>query len=324
MPPDLPPGFDDESLRRLMKQMADAADRMRQVVTPELRESINRMSQIALPPGLLESMKRLNDQMLDQTQAMQRMVGSTLAPAIEKWSLQLPKIDVSWIEQIRPILEDARRAFVEALPPNWQNIPFDDLRVVLQLVEETGYCLVWLPREEIVREVIAADSTDIASVLLGRRNDVLDDAVALLSEVTAAEYTLEREAALAAISAFREGHAEAAQALASSVFTSTLHNAFATGRTKVIRKLMLETHPDDARIQELRLRTIYLAGAHALSEFRPDRAWPVRREFNRHNTAHRITAEQWTEANALSAIMLSTALLRELQFWSEQESLGSE
>jgi hypothetical protein len=45
----------------------------------------------------------------------------------------------------------------------------------------------------------------------------------------------------------------------------------------------------------------------------------VRSDFNRHNTARQITAEQWTEANALSALMLCTAFLRELNFWAARQ-----
>jgi hypothetical protein len=112
----------------------------------------------------------------------------------------------------------------------------------------------------------------------------------------------------------RDGHSKPAQALASSVFTSAAHKLFEMG-TKAIRRRMAETHPDDAAIGQLRIRTIYLAGARALEEFRPDKGTPVRREFNRHNTAHRMTVEQWTDGNALSAIILSTALLRELDVW---------
>ena len=54
-------------------------------------------------------------------------------------------------------------------------------------------------------------------------------------------------------------------------------------------------------------------------------ARPERLRFNRHNTAHRITSAQWTEANALSALMLASSLLREIDHWvvrSEQRTNG--
>jgi hypothetical protein len=85
--------------------------------------------------------------------------------------------------------------------------------------------------------------------------------------------------------------------------------------TKASRKRMLEKDPEDVPLGQLRLRTIFVASAKALDEFRPDRALPVRHEVNRHNSAHRLTREQWNEANALSGIMLATSLPREMQYW---------
>ena len=252
--------------------------------------------------------------MREQSAQLQRMFASTFAPALEQWSLQLPKLNLGWVEQLRPAIEQFHRAWERALPPNWEGFSTEEVTSTIDRVQNTGYCLAWIPRNQIVREVLAADETDTSRILLARRADVLDDADAVLADVAAPELVLERGAAEAAIRAFRDGHPMPAQALASSVFTSAAHTLFEMG-TKAIRKRMAETHPEKAGIEQLRLRTIYLAGTRALDEFRPDRARPVRRRFNRHNTAHRITAEQWTEANALSAIMLSTALLRELTYW---------
>jgi hypothetical protein len=108
----------------------------------------------------------------------------------------------------------------------------------------------------------------------------LDDAIACLAEVNEPDVRAEREATWAAIDALRDGHASSAQALAASVFTSLIHVWFEIGKTRKIRKLMAErSTPEDAGISELRLRTIYLAGAKALEQFRPDRAWPRYESF---------------------------------------------
>jgi hypothetical protein len=76
---------------------------------------------------------------------------------------------------------------------------------------------------------------------------------------------------------------------------------------------MEAAEPLDGPLGGLRIHTIFRAAVLALAEFRPDRALPVRHSFNRHNSAHRITPEQWTEANALCSIMLACPLLREMQ-----------
>jgi hypothetical protein len=292
------PTPDPEFVRR----MAAQARAMRRVLTPEL----------------LETMRRQAEQLRAHSESFQRAFAESVAPLVDQRRLQLPKLPPRFIEEMRAAAERWKRAWEEARPPNWEGLTFEEVMNVVARVENTGYCLVWVPRAEILGEVMAGDQTETETILLSRRDDVLDDALGVLNDVTDLDLALERDAAADAISALREGHPKAAQALASSVFTSAAHIFFETG-TKKIRKRMAEMHPDSAGMEELRLRTIFLAGARALDEFRPDKARPVRRQFNRHNTAHRITAEQWTEANALCAIMLSTALVRELEFWFARE-----
>jgi hypothetical protein len=53
----------------------------------------------------------------------------------------------------------------------------------------------------------------------------------------------------------------------------------------------IETHPDDAAIEQLRIRTIYLAGARALEEFRPDKGTPVRRAGSNFRRARALPRE---------------------------------
>ena len=255
-----------------------------------------------------DAMQRWNEQIRQQTEAMQRAFASTFAPTIERWSIQLPQIS----EQVRPVLERFRQMWRDALPPNWANFESEDVRATIERIEQTGFCLVWLPRAAILREVLASPADATSPILLAHKVEVLDDAADLLGDVDEPELALERDAAAAALDALRAGHHMAAQALAASVFTSTAHKSFETGKIRAIREQMAETHPEDAGIAQLRLRAIFLAGNKALSGFRFDRAAPA---FNRHDTAHRITAEQWTEGNALSGLMLATAFIRELNGW---------
>lgn len=264
-------------------------------------------------PGAEDAFRRLSEEMRAVSEKLRRAFASPIAPTLERWSLQLPKFD-DWAKQLRPALERWPSAWAEALPPNWEGFSMDEVTDAIDRTEKTGYCLVWIPRIEIVREIMAVDVSETSKTLLARRDDVLDDCLTVLGDVTDPGLALERDAAGDAIRAFRGGHGKAAQALAASVFASTIHLAFQTGKFGKIRDKMTDKHPDDAVIGQLRLRTIYLATARALDDFRPETARPIRREFNRHNTAHRITPEQWTDANALRAVMLVTALLRELDF----------
>ncbi len=309
-----------------------------------LRRATAQMNQ--MPPGLAGEIARISERAREQAIALQnahvgsilerlpnyeRPYGAHVASIVDQLAKHerlynthvgsilnnLPKFDERWHRQMSEMVRRMAEQWEEAMPPNWDGQSPSEILDIVERVEETGFCLVWLPWAELVHQVLAADPAGAEALLLGRRDDVLDDCVAVLAEVVEPEHQLERDAARKAILAFRDGHGEAAQALACSVFTSTLHRHFGAG-TNQSRRLMEVTHPRDATVDKGRLTTIYLAGARALSQFGPDTAQPVCTTFNRHNTAHRITAEQWTDGNALRAIMLATALLREVDWWLER------
>jgi hypothetical protein len=300
---------------------------MTERLPPNWDELLKRIPQIELPhipklgvpPEVLEQVGRISEQ-------MERALAGVVLPPVERLSLTLPRIP-TLPEHVIKALQDAGRVAAEAwergMPRNWVGFEFEEMDATLTRVRATGYSLVWVPRVDVLREVLAAPEEDTATVLLAHRAEVAEDMNECLAEVTAPGFLLERDAATAAVGAFVDEHVQASQALASSAFTSTLHAWFKDGRTRRIRKELIERDPEDVAISQFRIRTIYLAAAQALEEFRPDVARPERRRFNRHNTAHRITSAQWTEANALSALMLASSLLREIDHWvafSEQRT----
>lgn len=308
-------------------QGPDPGQEPRYELPPQLRDTIRQLQAIRFSPQLTEALAAISKQAQTALTAWQRSVAATVAPALEQWSLQLPKVQ-AWVKAYGPtIAEFAARAhelWLRAMPPNWLDLSAAEVTEAIRRVRETGFSLVWVPRPEIVAEVLSADAADTGATVLARRDDVLEDVRACLAEVSDADLSLERDAANEAVDAFRAGHVRAAQALASSAFTSAVHVWFQIGRTRTIRKLMADEDPEDVGISELRLRTIYLAGTVALEQFRPDLARPVHKRFNRHNTAHRITKDQWTEANALSSIMLAASLIRELDYWFQLERATTE
>jgi hypothetical protein len=204
----------------------------------------------------------------------------------------------------------AIKAWHGAIPSNWVGV--DDVIAIADRVGDTGFALAWVPRAAIVREIIAADSDQTAAILVAHRDEVLDDAEECLAQVGDPDLELTRTGVERAIAALRDGHVWAAQALAASAFTSALHGFTVEARLNAIRRFLERDDIEDAPIIEVRFRTIFVAAAHALTEFDAITGVPPCPRFNRHNTAHRITREQWNERNALSAIMLATALLREM------------
>lgn len=296
----------------------------RHEMPPALRETLAKARAVRLTPETREAVAVFAEQGRQAAETAQRVFATTIAPALEQWSLQLPRVE-EWIKQYGPMLADiaerARELWRSAMPPNWEELSTDEVMAVIDRVRKTGYSLVWIPRVEIIHALLASDVAATNATLLAHRDEVLSDAAACLADVNHPDLGLTRDAVEEAINAHRDDHPRAAQALAAAAFTSEIHTLFEMG-TKAIRKRMADEDPEDAGLSQLRLRTIFLAGANALAEFRPDRAWPVKRDFNRHNSAHRITAEQWTEANALSAIMLAVSLLREMEYWYALEKIA--
>ena len=270
------------------------------------------LARIDVSSALVEEFARIGEQ-------ARAMLASITAP-IQPFKVPLPRIPAipqHVADALKEFGRVTREAWERGMPRNWKDFEFEEIEATIARVRATGFSLAWVPRTVVLREVLDAPEEDTAEVLLAHREELIADLNECLAEITSERYTHEREAALAAVASFTNGHPEAAQALAASVFTSALHVAFEDRQIGRIGSKLAETDPEDAVISQLRLRTIYLAAKQALGEFHPATAEPERREFNRHNTAHRITPAQWTEANAVSALMLATSLLRELAFWDE-------
>lgn len=142
------------------------------------------------------------------------------------------------------------------MPRNWAELETGDVFKVIDLVRITGCCIVWVPRAEIVRELLDAEAEDANSILMNRIDDVLVDCLAALNEVTSPELQPETEGAADAVRAYQDGHTRPAQAMASSVFTSTAHLWFQMHELWRVRAAMSNQDPEDAAISHLRLCTI--------------------------------------------------------------------
>jgi hypothetical protein len=298
----LPPNW-DETLKRLREMLS--------AVNTDAIKSIQRMTETALG-GIVVA-------------RIQKQVADLALPTFESWQFQMPELPIPKIPDLGKQLADAARrwheAFLAALPHNWRELGDEnDALDIVEHIRKSKVCLVWLPRAAILREVLDAPATEAKAILLAHKDEVLDDALAVLGECQAADFALERDSTSEAIGALRAGHSRAAQALAACAFTSTCHVFFDHGGTGRIAKDMRQTDPEDAAVSQLRIRSIFLTSAEALEKFNPVGAKPAYRDFNRHNTVHRITTAQFSDANALAAIVLVTALLREVEEWPQETS----
>jgi hypothetical protein len=306
---ELPPGWDE-----WMKRLRDSLPQLPQI--PQIPQ---------MPNDALEAVSRVAEIARANLDQLERQLANVVLPSLESWQFQMPDLPrrADYGEQLAKTARLWHETFIAALPPNWADL--DDEDAVFRIVDhirESKVCLVWLPRAAILREILDAPPADAKAILLTHKDEVLEDAVALLDDCAAPEFALERDATRDAIAALRDGHHHAAQALAACAFTSTCHVFFNHGGTGRIAKDMRTTDPEDAAIAQLRIRSIFVTSATAFEAFNPVLAKPRFKDFNRHNAVHRITREQFTEGNALTAVALVTALLREVGCWPEDADGG--
>jgi hypothetical protein len=166
-----------------------------------------------------------------------------------------------------------------------------------------------------VSALIAAEPREIKDLILDRRDEILDDAEACLAVVETIDLLDHRSGVESAVGLLRDGEqrqVRGAQALATSEFTAALHLHFREVHLRKITRKLNGIDVDNSTVFEWRRVALYLAAGRAMRQFhffdatQPD-------GFNRHASAHLGSAPQYNEFNAIVAVMLATAFLRELE-----------
>jgi hypothetical protein len=145
--------------------------------------------------------------------------------------------------------------------------------------------------------------------LLQNRDAILADVQRCANRTRAVEPRA-RTLTVQAVKAARDGHIEAAQALAGSMLTHLAETLADTTRNAFpkIRKTAKAQHPEQVGISQLRTSIVRWTLARVLVH--TDNA-PA--GFNRHATAgHSSVQRQFTEEHCLSALLLLGGLLREV------------
>ncbi len=233
-----------------------------------------------------------------------------------------------------------RRALDWLRPRNWHGSGLnpDD---VLQMADETGIPVVWVPPTEVLIEIVAAEPNDRIRVLVSHEDKVLDHCEALLERCGDPELRDSRTLVECALAAFRAGHHEAAMALAVAVAESlafwvseipTLtHDSeeewdahekkLNGGRNLRYRYSVAPGSLDQIAAKEHKSRFDVMR--HALlapirkffTPFDAGDGEPLPATMSRHATVHRPTVAHLSRSNALLSVMLCVSYLREQQQW---------
>jgi hypothetical protein len=239
-----------------------------------------------------------------------------LAPVLERNTELAARFLAENAEQLRRVQALGEALQLKWLPPNWRELSIAGFQRT-RLVAETGaVSIVWVPRHDIVGELVGAETYDECSrVLLERRAEVLDDLEASLAECTMfgtpahADFVVTARDAVRA----RAGADRAAHAAAAAAITHLIQEVLGRRVLKTAREEFERTPLSESGIMTYRRALLQSVSAASLS-FTGDNV----PGFNRHGVAH-VGGTYWDEADMLRGLLLVVGWARELAWIMEHE-----
>jgi hypothetical protein len=223
-----------------------------------------------------------------------------------------------WIAKNGPVIAASliamRRYAAEAHIENWGELDDQEWMAAVELVQTDGVPLAWLPRTHVVKALVAAaDHAERNAILLTNASEIADDAEELLAAVDHARLIDLTASVDQAWAAWRDGHTAAAHALAAVCVGEVIeqHREFDDFADFRKRYEQYRAQPVEDWTVAVAFRRTVLDCALLAAILRRDQQIAG---FNRHAAVHSVSPEQYTSANCVRALMLVTALTRELQF----------
>lgn len=268
-------------------------------------------SVMAQMPHLQEQGRRLGEWAAQQAFPGLREAGIQAAAAYSSIMAQAP-----WFAAMRESVARLSESLFDflardRLPPNWAGVTTypnaDELR---KIVLDEGLPLAWVPSAGLLTRLLGApDAAGRRQLISNGWKGILADCDERASEMISFQARTAGRFVRRSVAAFRDGHYESAQALATNLI-DTLGNVYVTRDiTDGHWKYLTARNSRDHVVESFNLRDFLVLGAlwagHA--NYRPGDMIP--RTFTRHATTHGVSHRQYTRVNALIALMNATALL---------------
>jgi hypothetical protein len=245
-------------------------------------------------------------------------------------------VQQQYAQQFQQIAETAARAF-EAIPkqvfdfaqtlknldkagltPNLgKNASIHKLKDYQKLLK-CGYPIFWVPRAEVIDTLLAAKTeTQRKTAVKSNRARILEDCREAVANVTHKSLKDTRLHLQAAIAAMEQGNDRSAQSTASVCIDAQLDQIIDTTALSSFREINKQVYSDSKKLKTFNEVPVYALYAalqaqlivFVLRDF--DRLKPntVRTKYSRHSSIHSVSSRQYSEFNALQAIMIATTML---------------
>jgi hypothetical protein len=288
------------------------------LVPPERLREIRRLQlEIARAPAIREAMRvqaeltrRLEPIVRQAREAQARFLQSDQMRQlleVQRAIAQRPDIQEA-IERLAQVAEQAQVVLRNAMPDNWQQLGVERLPDLIELTAEQGVAVVWVPRGEIVAELLDASTDEERDrILVTDRRKILEDLNAVIAETDSSAIEGPVRAGVQAIEAARAGIDMAERSLVGSTLTHFVNDELGHERFDKARTDLRRHDSDEVALDLLRETALLHCLANAIEHTKH-----ARYGFNRHATAgHDNMFEQYDEANCLRGLLLLVGLLRE-------------
>lgn len=223
-------------------------------------------------------------------------------------------IRTDWGPAFLAMVERIRENYEWLMPPNWRELEAEQVVRVARMMREEGLALAWVPSHATLERLLAAEGLDARkATLVAHEGRVLADLDRALDGVDRESVADLLGAAREAIELYRSGYYSGAQALATAGLTSAINNQLGRTLSQARRDFHVED-PEEEGMVEWRVSVVLGAIWKSLDEFWPERGDPVPGNYNRHAATHRVGLPQYTQENALCAVMLLACTVIEIDW----------
>ncbi len=277
-------------------------------LAPGLRESIAEIAAGFSHPGLQSRIASLGI----AAQIGDLKLGASLTAGIVPKGLGIAALAQRQLGLLPrfPAWKDWADSFERSLPANWRELDPAEVDHAAGLMGDTGLCLAWVPRAELIRALLAApDHEARCHILVANGNEILADIEAVLLEIESEELAPIAGAAEEAIRSARAGAPGPAQSHVASALGHVAHSYYGYESFGPVRERFADIDPiNDVGFAEFSFYAIGRAWVISFASFKQ-----AGDGFNRNLTAHYVGAPHYSDANLLAGLMLLAGLTRELQ-----------
>lgn len=223
------------------------------------------------------------------------------------------KINEAIRAQLTPTFERLNTLVQNLFPPNWGDArprDWDEFRVILA---HEGIPMLWVPGPDIVAAIFAAESPAERRRVISRRwKGIVSDCETVLEGVTHRRLADERSFALDCVRALREGHPNAAQALAANLLDSVMQRFISKNFRRELTNNEFKTNgvTFDFDDYSFRLALTFAPVWCAHARYKPWKGDPIPSEYGRHASVHGVSRRQYKRINAVIALMLVTSVIK--------------